>query len=471
MDSTANSLKMNLQNMSAAEKNYFMGQSIPMWDSAVQEILNKFINDPNSVQNELNNMYLSLNQAQNDYETSIEETLQKAGTSYEDFKNTAIDPVIKSMETLIKDNNKLAEDAEKIVNKMQPLKTTLEGLTTKWDEMKSKIEQVNEAITEYLRKMGQAALAAQENNNSGNGGGTGSFDVPELLKGAGGTFEGKGLEKQPSDNPLKDLSSKDNKASKINNKIAYMTLEQALQQEGVPNFWDEISKADLSETIMKEIRWEYAKARSSGSSFGYSMYKALNMSKTLGEPGGSREHIYHTTQSIIRTIVSKAANRAAKSYGWGNNYLGRYGYNEPKYVAHVFSNQKDLMKDNGLIKKFWSSFDTGGYTGSWNSSEGKIAMLHQKELVLNKQDTKNILNAVSLVRTITNNLASNLMSQINSIGKFENMTKTFMNDKFNQIEQNVKIQANFPNVNSKQEIEDAFAELVNMAAQRALRKK
>jgi hypothetical protein len=34
------------------------------------------------------------------------------------------------------------------------------------------------------------------------------------------------------------------------------------------------------------------------------------------------------------------------------------------------------MKDNGLIEKFWSSFDTGGYTGSWNSSEGKIAMLH-----------------------------------------------------------------------------------------------
>ena len=126
------------------------------------------------------------------------------------------------------------------------------------------------------------------------------------------------------------------------------------------------------------------------------------------------------------------------------------------------------MKDNGLIKKFWSSFDTGGYTGSWNSSEGKIAMLHQKELVLNKQDTKNILNAVSLVRTITSNLTSNLISQINNIDKIKDTTKSLINDKNNEIEQNVKIQANFPNVNSKQEIEDAFAELVNMAAQRAL---
>jgi hypothetical protein len=49
MDSTANSLKIDLGNMSEAERNYLMGQSIPMWGSAAQEILNKFINDPNSV--------------------------------------------------------------------------------------------------------------------------------------------------------------------------------------------------------------------------------------------------------------------------------------------------------------------------------------------------------------------------------------------------------------------------------------
>ena len=34
-------------------------------------------------------------------------------------------------------------------------------------------------------------------------------------------------------------------------------------------------------------------------------------------------------------------------------------------------------------------YDTGGYTGNWNSSDGKLALLHKKELVLNKDDTKN----------------------------------------------------------------------------------
>lgn len=38
------------------------------------------------------------------------------------------------------------------------------------------------------------------------------------------------------------------------------------------------------------------------------------------------------------------------------------------------------------------------------------------------------------------------------------------------LEQNVQISATFPNVNSKKEIEDAFNEIVNLAAQKALKR-
>ena len=38
------------------------------------------------------------------------------------------------------------------------------------------------------------------------------------------------------------------------------------------------------------------------------------------------------------------------------------------------------------------------------------------------------------------------------------------------IEQNVHIDATFPNVDSKREIEEAFNDLVNLAAQRAMRR-
>jgi hypothetical protein len=45
-------------------------------------------------------------------------------------------------------------------------------------------------------------------------------------------------------------------------------------------------------------------------------------------------------------------------------------------------------------------FDTGGYTGAWGS-EGKLAMLHEKEIVLNKEDTSNMLKAVNILRDIS----------------------------------------------------------------------
>jgi hypothetical protein len=52
-------------------------------------------------------------------------------------------------------------------------------------------------------------------------------------------------------------------------------------------------------------------------------------------------------------------------------------------------------------------YDTGGYTGNWNSSQGKLAMLHEKELVLNKEDTKNILGTVELVRKLSQKIDLN----------------------------------------------------------------
>jgi hypothetical protein len=46
-----------------------------------------------------------------------------------------------------------------------------------------------------------------------------------------------------------------------------------------------------------------------------------------------------------------------------------------------------------------ASFDTGGYTGEWGP-EGKLALLHQKELILDKDDTSNFLSALGLLDNI-----------------------------------------------------------------------
>jgi TP901 family phage tail tape measure protein len=70
------------------------------------------------------------------------------------------------------------------------------------------------------------------------------------------------------------------------------------------------------------------------------------------------------------------------------------------------------------------SFDTGGFTGS-GFSDGKLAILHQKELVLNQMDTNNILKAVNLVRNLPKMMIPNLSSLINKQPTQVDQSKTY----------------------------------------------
>lgn len=122
------------------------------------------------------------------------------------------------------------------------------------------------------------------------------------------------------------------------------------------------------------------------------------------------------------------------------------------YPIHVESSDSAF---GWLRKEQLKGFDTGGYTGDWGSS-GRLALLHQKEIVLNKDDTSNFLSAVEILRGIMNSIGRNNFMKLN-IGKVsaEN-TSGNMN-----IEQNVKIEANFPDVRSANEIEKALNNLIN----------
>lgn len=112
-------------------------------------------------------------------------------------------------------------------------------------------------------------------------------------------------------------------------------------------------------------------------------------------------------------------------------------------------------------------FDTGGYTGDWDNGineakNGKLAFLHQKELVLNETDTANILNAVNMIRAMTDGLKSGaLSSALSSINSFSGMNSQSSQD----LEQNIHIDANFPNVKDASEIEQAILSLADQATQ------
>ena len=110
-------------------------------------------------------------------------------------------------------------------------------------------------------------------------------------------------------------------------------------------------------------------------------------------------------------------------------------------------------------------FDTGGYTGSWGA-EGRVAMLHEKELVLNKQDTSNLLAAVGMIRDISKIIDLNAYAS-----SYGNITSTpNVVDNTGTLEQQVHITAEFPNATDKDEILSAFDDIINLASQYANRK-
>ena len=114
-----------------------------------------------------------------------------------------------------------------------------------------------------------------------------------------------------------------------------------------------------------------------------------------------------------------------------------------------------------------AALDTGGYTGEWDSS-GRIALLHQKELVLNAHDTENFLAGINILRDITAAIDLQALSQRQMLSS---LSSSSIDTQSRVLEQQVTITAEFPNATERNEIEAAFDSLLNRASQFANRKK
>lgn len=168
--------------------------------------------------------------------------------------------------------------------------------------------------------------------------------------------------------------------------------------------------------------------------------------------------------------AEKYAEYRAMKISLDPNSYGQYSWDSKEAMVKDFQEQgvqisgekADRLWDkyNNTIQKY----DTGGYTGEWGQ-DGKLAVLHQKELVLNASDTANMLDIVNIVRDIVQQIdAQALYSRGRrfDLPRIETHAET--------LEQNVHIEANFPNATSHQEIEQAFDNLINLASQYANKK-
>ena len=179
------------------------------------------------------------------------------------------------------------------------------------------------------------------------------------------------------------------------------------------------------------------------------------------------------------------------SKGNVNEGINLAGNKRENKLDNMSSSQaSQIVKDHGATQDFVdaaiknlnkaASGATGMYTGDWSNSEGmdgmggKLAILHQKELVLNKSDTKNILEAVELARKNQPQQISKKIDEL--VEAMQNQTSYTFNNLLTQVKlplgpnpqellQNVEIYADFPGVTDQNEIREAFNNLSNEASQ------
>lgn len=166
------------------------------------------------------------------------------------------------------------------------------------------------------------------------------------------------------------------------------------------------------------------------------------------------------------------------TYGsWANDpvrrqrIISRYGADTASRAQQIVNEYVRSGRANQLINRDSRKYgyDTGGYTGDWSDNtgqykNGKFALLHQKEIVLNKTDTSNILDAVNIVRGMVNALKTGLIQQ--TVNDTANAVSNVTNvDNGSTITQDVHITAEFPNANNADEIESALLSLNDRSLQ------
>ena len=209
----------------------------------------------------------------------------------------------------------------------------------------------------------------------------------------------------------------------------------------------------LTQSILAAIRAQSGLNGSSGSSgVDYSQDFSSKMAEAWEQ--GDME-AYEKWKQLREEKIAAGYSDWGVSTDWINDYLKNGG------------ELPDGMTWVDLYKQLNGGFATGGFTGAWGP-EGKLTFLHEKELVLNKDDTANFLTATNMLRDISDMIDLKALQDKVSILPYLPGVST--NGSSDTLEQTVTIEAHFPSVTSHSEIEEAFNTLVNRASQYANRK-
>lgn len=393
---------------------------LPTWTSAAQQMAKSWnADDGASVKAQVENAFTQMNDALNKYDESLVD-LEK--TSNKSFGEEGLKGDI---ENAIDETNKLKDATNALytetVDALSKYKTSVNEIKTAWLNVKTAMEEVilknKEAQTIELPppETGKPSTGKPDIKptyvDNGTSGGVNEIDTEtndDENHNISNIKDDTKPHVRPEDEVKKDVDPPFEKGDKIK------SYESSSENQGLVKGW---------------IR-TFTKDKNNNFTMGLLPYKSSGLSGRKIEEGPVRDRVMP------------------------------YNYYKVEDVPWWF-------RESQLIP-----YDTGGYTGSWDSS-GRVAMLHQKELVLNASDTENMLETVKMVRDIANltsSVGSSVMSGVKSL-MFEmmgmkapggNMTMTPQVADGNNV---FNITAEFPNADSVATIQEAILSLPNLASQ------
>ena len=383
-----------------------------------------------------------------------------------DYAKTWSDEWSTAIDAIISKNELLAKSCDTIISKLANAQAANDAL--------------NQAEAEEAQRQAEQQANSGSSNNSNGSSNSGNYTYSpgqggedqednQKRKNNGGCFA-------PDTKVLMaDLTEKEIQYIKLGDMVmSYDEVSQIFMPKRVTKIYPHYNTPKIVKIIFQDnISIELTPGHPILSQFGWRSLDTLN---SLFEHGVVVKELQYN--DIILGYNNNYSVQSIQEVNIGNNYTS---YNLEVEDYHTFIT-------NGIIahnkKVNLSIFDTGGYTGTFQYADtgmytgqwangsvranGRLAFLHQKELVLNAHDTENFLQAVDIVRNLNESLDLGALSMSKGLG---NITARGLDQNAVQtIDQNVSIKAEFPNVQDRNEIEEAFNNLINKASQYANRK-
>lgn len=405
---------------------------IPNWNATVVEMAQKFGGDnKDSYLSICQNAITELDAAQKRYEDRTKEVLNQAGIDYQNLVDNGIDPTRDAIEELNESNEDLADNLDENNEKLEEMRGYLEECAQAYRDFKddavSAIQEANQALETLAR-------THMDTINQINATPVNSATYAPAIEGTSYTSSdsdngGGGYTPPPTTPPSIQPGKK-----------PYLALNYPDKDQVYPEY--AILNPDKTAVLEQGI-----------------LYPNSNPQFELLK---SKEMTFANYEKDASIGVPVKIN--------GKSWMIRRlkGTTVPKQYA--------MMGDRGNYVGGKWQFKSGGYTGNWTGAGvdgigGRMAVLHQKELVLNESDTSNMLAAVEALRQMNiDKLAQSILATSIATAQMQIQTQLLsaqlsgLRDQY-ESSRNTTINADFSGVRTADEILRAFEELENYGLQ------